>query len=107
MKYITHSKSIDSEWKIIYCNCQDKKETNEDIVKAIISEFFVGKFSSNDYEPLLSECEIKNDDNVYITRDLDGKSNIWQVSSGELTDMEGFKIPHAYRVRKIGFILDK
>lgn len=45
MKYITVGKeSDDMRWSRIYCNL-DWKETTEDIAKAIVTEYFVGKFN--------------------------------------------------------------
>lgn len=45
MKYITVDRGHeDMKWSRIYCNL-DGKETAEDIAKAIVSEFYVGKFN--------------------------------------------------------------
>lgn len=49
MKYITVDReNEDMKWSKIYCNL-DGKETAEDIAKAIVSEFYVGKFNKEEH----------------------------------------------------------
>ena len=104
MKYMTFSKESDEVmWSQIYCNL-DGNETNEDIAKAIVSEYYVGKFNKNEHE---SACQmpIVNDKNLFVLRDLYGLNNIWQIG-GRAADIIGFIIPHLYKVRKIGVMFD-
>lgn len=104
MKYITIDReNEDIKWSKIYCNLNGK-ETPEDIAKAIVSEFYVGKF--NKEEHMNVGCpKIQNDKKLFILRDLYGTNNIWQIG-GRLTDMTGFIIPHLYEVRRIGVLFD-
>ena len=104
MKYITVDRGHeDMKWLRIYCNL-DGNETAEDIAKAIVSEFYVGKF--NKEEHMNAGCpKIQNDENLFILRDLYGINNIWQIG-GRSTDMTGFIIPHLYKVRRIGVMFD-
>ncbi len=104
MKYITINKyNEDMKWSRIYCNL-DGKETPEDIAKAIVSEFYVGKFSKEEH--MNAGCQkIQNDENLFILRDSYGTDNIWQIG-GKSTDMTGFIIPHLYKVRRIGIMFD-
>ena len=104
MKYITVDKeSDDMRWSRIYCNL-DGKETTEDIAKAIVTEYYVGKF--NKEEHMNAGCpKIINDENLFILRDSYGSNNIWQIG-GKSADMTGFIIPHLYKVRKIGVMFD-
>ena len=105
MKYITVDREHeDMKWSKIYCNLDDGNETPEDIAKAIVSEFYVGKF--NKEEHMNAGCpKIQNDKNLFILRDSYGTNNIWQVG-GKSTDMTGFIIPHLYKVRRIGVMFD-
>lgn len=49
MKYITVDREYeDMKWSEIYCNLNEK-ETPEDIAKAIVSEFYVGKFNKEEH----------------------------------------------------------
>ena len=104
MKYITVDKeSDDMRWSRIYCNL-DGKETTEDIAKAIVTEYYVGKF--NKEEHMNAGCpKIQNDENLFILRDSYGCNNIWQIG-GKSSDMTGFIIPHLYKVRKIGVMFE-
>ena len=104
MKYITvDRKNEDMKWSKIYCNL-DGKETAEDIAKAIVSEFYVGKF--NKEEHMNAGCpKIQNDENLFILKDSYGTNSIWQIG-GRSTDMTGFIIPHLYKVRRIGVMFD-
>ena len=104
MKYITVDKELDDmRWSRIYCNL-DGKETTEDIAKAIITEYFVGKFNKGEH--MNAGCpNIQNDENLFILRDSYGCNNIWQIG-GRSSDMTGFIIPHLYKVRKIGVMFD-
>ena len=100
MRYITTG---EEKWSNVYCNFS-WKETNEDIAKAIVTEFFVGKF--NVEEHMNAGCKkIKDDSNLFILRDSYGCDNIWQIG-GKVTDMTGFIIPHLYKVRKIGVMFE-
>lgn len=104
MKYITIEKeSEDMKWSRVYCNCNGN-ETSEDIAKAIVTEYFVGKF--NKEEHMNAGCpKIQNDENLFILRDSYGCDNIWQIG-GKSSDMTGFIIPHLYKVRKIGVMFE-
>ena len=104
MKYIIVDREHeDMKWSKIYCNLNGK-ETPEDIAKAIVSEFYVGKF--NKEEHMNAGCpKIQNDENLFILRDSYGTNNIWQIG-GRSTDMTGFIIPHLYKVRRIGVMFD-
>ena len=104
MKYITFEKDSDNmKWSRIYCNC-DGNEITENIAKAIITEFFIGKFIKEEH--MNAGCpKIKNDENLFILRDSYGCNNIWQIG-GKSTDMTGCIIPHLYKVRKIGIMFD-
>lgn len=102
MRYLTYEKE-NLEWKPIYCNTHKNETTFEDIIKAITSENFIGKFNKNEHISIASP--IKNDNKLYITIDNNGKYNIWQIG-GLFTDMEGFPIPNTYKVRKIGIMFD-
>ena len=104
MKYITVEKeSEDMKWSRIYCNCNGN-ETSEDIAKAIVTEYFVGKFNKEKH--MNAGCpKIQNDENLFILRDSYGCNNIWQIG-GKSSDMTGFIIPHLYKVRKIGVMFE-
>ena len=104
MKYITLEKESENmKWSMVYCNCNGN-ETLEDIAKAIVTEYFVGKF--NKEEHMSAGCpKIQNDEDLFILRDSDGCNNIWQIG-GEFSDMTGFIIPHLYKVRKIGIMFN-
>ena len=104
MKYIMIEKeSGDMKWSRIYYNCNGN-ETSEDIAKAIVTEYFVGKF--NKEEHMNAGClKIQNDENLFILRDSYGCNNIWQIG-GKSSDMTGFIIPHLYKVRKIGVMFE-
>ena len=104
MKYITVEKEEkDLRWSNVYCNCSGD-ETAEDIAKAIVTEYFVGKFKKEEH--MNAGCpKIKNDENLFILRDSYGCNNIWQIG-GKAIDMTGFVIPHLYKVRKIGIMFD-
>jgi hypothetical protein len=102
MKYLPYEKEqIVSV--LIYCNGHEKEETAEDIAKAITTDFFVGKFTAKEHVSIASP--IKNDDNMFILRDIYGHDNIWQVC-GKASDYVGAIIPHLYKVRKIGIMFD-
>lgn len=104
MKYITVDREReDMKWSKIYCNLNGK-ETPEDIAKASVSEFYVGKFNKEEHMNA-GYPKIQNDENLFILRDLYGTNNIWQIG-GRLTDMTGFIIPHLYKVRRIGVLFD-
>ena len=66
-------------------------------------ERFVDKFIAKEHVSIASP--IKNDENMFILRDVYGYENIWQVC-GKISDYTGFIIPHLYRVRKIGIMFD-
>lgn len=103
MKYIIEEKSDDIRWSRIYCNF-DGNETSEDIAKAIVTEYFVGKFNKDEH--MNSGCpKIKNDENLFILRDAYGCNNIWQIG-GKSSDMTGCIIPHLYKVRRIGVMFE-
>lgn len=104
MRYLTYEKE-NLEWKPIYCNTHKNETTFEDIIKAITSENFIGKFNKSEHISITKP--IKNDDKLYITTDINGNGNynIWQIG-GCFTDMEGFVIPCTYKVRKIGIMFD-
>lgn len=101
MKYLPYEKrQIGNE--IIYCN-RDGDETAEDIAKAIVTDYFVGKFVAKEHVSITSP--IKNDKNMFILRDIYGHDNIWQVC-GKVSDYTDAIIPHLYRVRRIGIMFD-
>lgn len=102
MRYLTYEKE-NLEWKPIYCNTHKGETLFEDIIKAITSENFVGKFNKDEHISIAKP--IKNDDKLYITVDSNGSYNIWQIG-GLFTDMENFVIPCTYKVRKIGIMFD-
>jgi len=104
MKYTTFSKESDNmKWSRVYCDL-DGRETNEDIIKSIGIEYYVGKFNKENH--INVECEeIKNDKDLFILRDFYGCNHIWQMG-GRSCDIKGFIIPHLYKVRKIGYMFD-
>lgn len=102
MRYLTYEQKF-LEWKPIYCNTNKDETSYEDIIKSITSELFIEKFNKDEHISI--EKPIKNDDKLYITIDSIGMHNIWQIG-GLFTDMEGFVIPHTYKVRKIGIMFD-
>lgn len=104
MKYITVDKeSNDMKWSRLYCN-KNGEETLEDIARAIVTHYFVGKFNKEEHSN--AGCaKIENDENLFILRDSYGCDNIWQIG-GKATDMTGFIVPHLYKVRKIGVMFD-
>lgn len=104
MKYITVDREHeDMKWSKIYCNL-DGKETPEDIAKAIVSEFYIGRFDKEKHTNV-GCTKIQNDENLFILRDSYENNNIWQIG-GKAEDMTGFIIPHLYKVRKIGIMFD-
>lgn len=102
MRYLIYEKE-DLEWKPIYCNTHKDKTPCEDIIRSIVSEEFVEKFNKDEHISVTNP--IKNDNRLYITIDVNGNYNIWQIG-GRFADMEGFIIPHTYKVRKIGIMFD-
>ena len=100
MKYLMFDKEqIVSD--VIYCN-KNGNETPEDIAKAIITDFFVGKFTVKDHIALLNPC--KSDKDMFILRDINGRDYIWQVC-GKVSDCVDAIIPHLYRIRKVGIVV--
>lgn len=100
-RYVTYDKE-QIVYNIIYCN-KNGNETPENIARAIVTEFFVGKFVAKDYVSVVSP--IKNDNNMFILKDMNGHYNIWQIC-GKVSDYVDAIVPHLYRIRKIGIILD-
>lgn len=103
MKYFIYDEPKNIEWSVIYCNSHKEETTYEDIIKSIISENFIGKFNKEEHTSITKS--IKNDKRMYITVGEDGNKYIWQIG-GLLSDMEGFLIPCAYKVRKIGILFE-
>ena len=101
MKYLCYEKE-QFENVMIYCN-KNGEETAEDIAKAIVTDFFVGKFVAREHNPVSSS--IKNDENIFILRDVNGCNNIWQVC-GKISDYTDTIVPRLYRVRKVGIMFD-
>ena len=101
MKYLPYEKEQIGKI-MIYCN-KNGEETSEDIAKAITTDFFVGKFVAKEHVSITSP--IKNDDNMFILRDVYGNNNIWQVC-GKVSDYTDAIVPHLYKVRKIGIMFD-
>lgn len=101
MKYLPYDKEQIVN-VMIYCN-KKGEETTEDIVRAIVTDYFVGKFVAKEHVSIASP--IKNDENMFILRDTTGHDNIWQVC-GKITDYTDFIVPHLYGVRKIGIMFD-
>lgn len=103
--YVIFNKS-DIQWQMVYCNCHElDHEMPEEIVKAITSYNFIGKFYKDDYICMNDGRDaIKNDNNLFVLSDYSGVKYIWQVGS-KVADMEGFIIPHAYYVRCIGIVV--
>lgn len=97
MTYLVKNK----EWQYLYCSNDD---TDDNIIRSIVSESFVGKFNKEDHNYSVG-LKIENDSKLYITRDIEGHMNIWQIGS-KMTDMEGFIVPHVYKVRKIGILIN-
>ena len=101
-KYFTYDRE-NTKWRLIYCDChEERNETVEEIAKAIVSHYYIGRFKKEEYERLNKE-DIKNDEKLVILRN-GSEDSIWQIGSNE-KDMEGFTIPHTYKVRKIGEII--
>ena len=103
MKYITYNTEF-MKWEMVYCNChEDRAETDEEIMKAITTCFYVGKFNASEHT-CLSSHRIKNDGKLYILTDMDGHQYIWQLGSS-VSDMTDAIIPHTYYVRKVGELI--
>lgn len=99
--------SAQSRWSTIYYNKNDN-ETLTDIAKAIVGAYntihFVGQFKTSKHTP--AGCSpIKNDDNLFIIQDIYGVNGIWQVG-GNYADMHGQIVPHLYKVRQIGIMVE-
>ncbi len=101
MKYLPYDKEQIGNI-MIYCN-KNGEETTEDIARAIITDFFIGKFNAKEHISIASP--IKNDENMFILRDTYGHENIWQVC-GKISDYTDAIIPHLYRVKKIGIMFE-
>ncbi len=100
MKYVTFFNEFDT--KMVYCN-KNGEETPEDIIKSTFL-IFVGKFNANEHKA--AGCKpIKNDDNIFICRNYDGGTDLYQVCS-KVADVTGTIVPHLYYFRKIGVIFD-
>ena len=83
---------------LIHC----ESDNPEDVIKAITTEKFIGKFNKDEYK-YVDETQIKNDDNLYIT--FDGELyNVWQYR-GKETSIINEVIPHVHKVRRIGLIV--
>ena len=103
MKYVLLVKDgeVWKDWKVLFCNKNPLETTAEDVIKSMVSELYCGPFKKEDYEAI--DKPIVNDDNLFITSDMYGTRNIWQVGP-KFADMEGLIIPGAYSVRKIGYL---
>lgn len=102
MKYVVFDKE-QCHWGMVYCNChEDREETDEEIVKAIVSCVYIGKFHACE-NICVNDGRIKNDSKVFILSDMINQY-LWQIGS-RVSDMNGAIIPHTYYVRKIGMIV--
>ena len=102
MRYVVFDKGH-CDWDMIYCNChEDREETEEEIVKALVSFVYVGTFSACE-NVCMNSGTIHNDSKVFILADL-SVQYLWQIGS-RVSDIEGAIIPHTYYVRKIGMIV--
>lgn len=91
------------DWKIVYC---EKDEDLDNVMKNIIGLEFVKVFNPESYNVKYSE-PIKNlDSHYYIMFNPENKVNfIYQLGS-KASDVSGNIIPHTYKIRKIGMLLD-
>ena len=101
MKYMLYEKDQISK-AMIYCD-KNGNETAEDIAKAIGANNFVGKFIAEEHTATSSQ--IKNDNNMFVLRDIYGNDNIWQICE-KVSDYNGIIVPHLYKVRKIGILFE-
>lgn len=89
-------------WEIVYCNNHtDTPETSKEILISI-QEDFIGKFKSTEH--LRLNKNTLSDGKFYVT--FRGDWNIWQVMPGCMKDRDGFDIPHAYQIRRVGIMFD-
>lgn len=96
--------------QLIYCNChENREETDEEIIKAISSDYLVCKFEGDalncDKNDILSRVNYVDFSKTYITKHIDAGIRVWEVC-GRVTDMEDAVIPHAYYVRHIGSLIE-
>ena len=56
----------DMKWSRVYCN-KNGKETLEDIAKAIVTEYFVGKFNKEEHMNA-GYPKIQHNENLFILR---------------------------------------
>ena len=100
-KYRTFDKTTYVK-EMIYCNCRDGNETDEDIARAIDSGIYVRRFNKDEYICAAGE-EIKNDSRIHVIY-MNNASYLVQVGSS-VWDMENRTIPHTYYVRFIGILV--
>lgn len=100
-KYVTFDKSACSRG-MIYCNCHDRDETDEDIARAINSGVYIERFNKDEYICAAGE-EIKNDSRIHVIY-KNNASYLVQIGSS-VWDMENRTIPHTYYVRFIGMLV--
>lgn len=101
MKYILYDNEQTIK-ELVYCN-MNGNETTEDVAKAITTEYYVGRFKANEHTHL--GRAIKNDSDTFILRDLDGKTNIWQVCE-KVADITDAIVPGLYYARKVGILVE-
>lgn len=99
MKYITYEKQ-NLTWQILY---SPNGEDGESIIGNITDETYLKPFNVNEYEA--EDKLIANDENMYVTTDIQGRLFIWQVGA-KVSDMNGRIIPGCYKVRKIGILVN-
>ena len=96
--------------RVVHCNChENREETDEEIIKAISSDYLVCKFEDDalncDKNDILSRVNYVDFNRTYITKHIDAGIRVWEVC-GRVTDMEDAVIPHAYYVRHIGSLIE-
>lgn len=89
--------------QIVYCEKVDDSTYGIEILKEfdILNDW--EKFNVSEYERANTSTEIKNDTGLYVNT----IGQIYQVLGGNLSDVNGKLIPHVFRVRAVGFIIDK
>lgn len=100
-KYVTFDKSTYPNG-IIYCNCRDWNETDEDIARAIDSYEYVERFNKDKYVCVDGE-RIVNDNKIHVISN--GNISYLIHVGSQVCDMENRTIPHTYYIKLIGMLV--
>ena len=88
---------------MVYCYLRNGQENDLDILSlAVNAEKY--RYMDRLFPEIMKniDCDVlKSGHRIYQVADEKGKISLWQVG-GNVTDKNGFFVPHLYKVRKIG-----